>query len=119
MCVPCPLEKKSAACISLFVVHLFECWCAVHLLESLHQAYLLGYSRVCLLCQLRYYDAMEDSHCKGFIDLAEVVSVQPVKNMPGAPKKADENSFIEVMHVLGVDIMCKHFYQMFLYLPSL
>ncbi|XP_070199867.1 myotubularin-related protein 13-like isoform X2 [Littorina saxatilis] len=49
--------------------------------------------------QLRYYDAMEDSHCKGFIDLAEVESVQPVKSMPGAPKKADENSFIEVRTV--------------------
>ena len=46
---------------------------------------------------MRYYDAMEDSNYKGFIDLAEVESVQPVKNMPGAPKKAEENSFIEVM----------------------
>nr|KAG5695682.1 hypothetical protein BaRGS_022359 [Batillaria attramentaria] len=45
--------------------------------------------------QMRYYDAMEDSHCKGYIDLAEVESVQPVKTMPGAPKKAEENSFIE------------------------
>lgn len=45
---------------------------------------------------MRYYDAMEDSTCKGFIDLAEVESVQLIKNMPGAPKKADENSFIEV-----------------------
>ncbi|XP_076471850.1 myotubularin-related protein 13-like isoform X2 [Babylonia areolata] len=49
--------------------------------------------------QLRYYDAMEDSNYRGFIDLAEVESVQPVKIMPGAPKKADENSFIEVRTV--------------------
>ncbi|KAK7481835.1 hypothetical protein BaRGS_00026861, partial [Batillaria attramentaria] len=49
--------------------------------------------------QMRYYDAMEDSHCKGYIDLAEVESVQPVKTMPGAPKKAEENSFIEVRTV--------------------
>lgn len=54
------------------------------------------FSEMLLVCQMRYYDAMEDSNCKGFIDLAEVESVQPVKSMPGAPKKADENSFIEV-----------------------
>lgn len=47
--------------------------------------------------QLRYYDAMEDSNCKGFIDLAEVVSVQPIKNVQGAPKKSDENAFFEVV----------------------
>lgn len=46
--------------------------------------------------QLRYYDAMEDSNCKGFIDLAEVVSVQPIKNVQGAPKKSDENAFFEL-----------------------
>lgn len=39
---------------------------------------------------------MEDSSCKGYIDLAEVASVTPAKSMPGAPKKADDNSFIEV-----------------------
>ncbi|KAL8615600.1 hypothetical protein ACOMHN_026590 [Nucella lapillus] len=52
--------------------------------------------------QMRYYDAMEDSNFRGFIDLAEVESVQPVKVMPGAPKKADENSFIEVRTVRRV-----------------
>ncbi|XP_050410421.1 myotubularin-related protein 13 isoform X2 [Patella vulgata] len=49
--------------------------------------------------QLRYYDAMEDSSCKGFIDLAEVESVIPQKNLPGAPKKAEENSFFEIRTV--------------------
>lgn len=57
---------------------------------------MVAFSEMLLVCQMRYYDAMEDSNCKGFIDLAEVESVQPVKSMPGAPKKADENSFIEV-----------------------
>ncbi len=46
--------------------------------------------------QLRYYDTSEDSHCKGFIDLAEVTSVMPLKNVQGAPKKADEKAFFEV-----------------------
>lgn len=44
----------------------------------------------------RYYDAMEDSHCKGTIDLAEVVSVTSVTPTPGAPKKVDEKAFFEV-----------------------
>ena len=46
--------------------------------------------------QLRYYDEKDDAHCKGFIDLAEVVSVAPTKPAPGAPKKADETAFFEV-----------------------
>ncbi|KAK9497874.1 hypothetical protein O3M35_003784 [Rhynocoris fuscipes] len=46
--------------------------------------------------QLRYYDAMEDSHCKGFIDLAEVVSVSPIAPAPGAPKKTDDKSFFDL-----------------------
>uniref|UniRef100_A0A0L8FQN0 PH domain-containing protein n=1 Tax=Octopus bimaculoides TaxID=37653 RepID=A0A0L8FQN0_OCTBM len=46
--------------------------------------------------QLRYYDAMEDSSCKGYIDLGEVVSVQPIKNVQGAPKKSDENGCFEL-----------------------
>lgn len=46
--------------------------------------------------QLRYYDAVEDSHCKGLIDLSEVISVTPVAAIPGAPKRADEKSFFDV-----------------------
>ncbi|KAL3842272.1 hypothetical protein ACJMK2_020304 [Sinanodonta woodiana] len=48
--------------------------------------------------QLRWYDAMEDSHYKGFIDLSEVESVKSisVKSIQGVPKKADENAFFEL-----------------------
>ncbi|XP_014253591.1 myotubularin-related protein 13 isoform X2 [Cimex lectularius] len=46
--------------------------------------------------QLRYYDAMEDSHCKGFIDLAEVVAVNQVPPAQGPPKKTDEKSFFDL-----------------------
>lgn len=46
--------------------------------------------------QLRYYDAMEDSHCKGFIDLGEVVSVISAAPGPGPPKKADDKSFFDL-----------------------
>ena len=46
--------------------------------------------------QLRYYDSQEDSHCKGYIDLAEVQSVTPLKNVQGAPKKAEDSAFFEV-----------------------
>jgi len=49
--------------------------------------------------QLRYYDTADDSHCKGFIDLAEVVSVQTIKNIQSAPKKADENAAFELKTV--------------------
>lgn len=55
--------------------------------------YLLAYL---FLSQLRYYDSMEDSHCKGFIDLAEVISANLASPVPGAPKKADDKSFFEV-----------------------
>ncbi|XP_046580776.1 myotubularin-related protein 13-like [Haliotis rubra] len=48
---------------------------------------------------LRYYDAIQDGNCKGFIDLAEVESVQPVKNHPGASKKSEENSIFEIRTV--------------------
>ncbi|KAJ8313207.1 hypothetical protein KUTeg_009240 [Tegillarca granosa] len=46
--------------------------------------------------QLRYYDALEDSNCRGYIDMLEVVSVHPIKNVQGAPKKAEENAFFEL-----------------------
>nr|CAD7573991.1 unnamed protein product [Timema californicum] len=46
--------------------------------------------------QLRYYDAMEDSHCKGYIDLAEVMSVTPAPPAPGPPKKTDDKSFFDL-----------------------
>ncbi|XP_014680971.1 PREDICTED: myotubularin-related protein 13-like [Priapulus caudatus] len=46
--------------------------------------------------QLRYYDTMEDSHCKGFIDLAEVISASLAQAVAGAPKKANDKSFFEV-----------------------
>ncbi|XP_050355380.1 myotubularin-related protein 13 [Nymphalis io] len=46
--------------------------------------------------QLRYYDAMEDSHCKGFIDLAEVLTVMQAPPAPGPPKKCDDRSFFDL-----------------------
>lgn len=46
--------------------------------------------------QLRYYDAVEDSHCKGFIDLAEVITVTQAPPAPGPPKKTDDRSFFDL-----------------------
>lgn len=46
--------------------------------------------------QLRYYDAMEDSHYKGLIDLAEVQSVTAGPAMPVGTKKVDEKAFFDV-----------------------
>jgi myotubularin-related protein 5/13 len=46
--------------------------------------------------QLRYYDAMEDSHYKGYIDLAEVMSVSSATPAPGPPKKTDDKSFFDL-----------------------
>ncbi|CAG0902458.1 unnamed protein product [Darwinula stevensoni] len=49
--------------------------------------------------QLRYYDHKDDTHCKGFIDLAEVMSVAPglPPPVPGAaPKKVDDKAFFEL-----------------------
>ena len=48
------------------------------------------------MLQLRYYDSEEDANCKGYIDLFDVISVQSIKNVQGAPKKSDENAFFEV-----------------------
>ena len=50
--------------------------------------------------QLRYYDSQDDSHCKGFVDLAEVSSVCIIAgNVPGAPKRANDNAFFEVYYI--------------------
>ncbi|XP_076328826.1 myotubularin-related protein 13-like isoform X2 [Tachypleus tridentatus] len=46
--------------------------------------------------QLRYYDIMEESHCKGVIDLAEVVSVTLATPPQGFAKKLDEKSFFDL-----------------------
>ncbi|XP_048780690.1 myotubularin-related protein 13-like isoform X6 [Ostrea edulis] len=46
--------------------------------------------------QLRYYDSEEDTNCKGYIELFDVQSVQIIRNVQGAPKKADENAFFEL-----------------------
>lgn len=53
------------------------------------------------MLQLRYYDDKDDAHCKGFIDIAEVVHVASTKPVATAPKKADENSFFEVHQFYG------------------
>lgn len=78
--------------------------------------------------QLRYYDAMEDSNCKGFIgmfllffrlinsiltyqiiyfsflcwclELAEVQSVAPALAAPVGTKKIDEKAFFDVRFIL-------------------
>ena len=39
---------------------------------------------------------MEDSHCKGTVNLAEVESVSLVSPAPGPPKKVDDKAFFEV-----------------------
>ncbi|CAG5130727.1 unnamed protein product, partial [Candidula unifasciata] len=52
--------------------------------------------------QLRYYDTHDDHNCKGFIDLSEVESVSLLPSVPGAPKKAVDNSFIEIRAVRKV-----------------
>ncbi|XP_026287376.1 myotubularin-related protein 13 isoform X1 [Frankliniella occidentalis] len=46
--------------------------------------------------QLRYYDGVKDSESKGYIDLAEVMSVAPAPPAPGPPKKTDDKSFFDL-----------------------
>ena len=60
--------------------------------------------------QLRYHDTIDDHNPRGFIDLAEVESVSLVKFMPGAPKTANENSFIEVIFLLFIYLIMINFY---------
>ncbi|VDP05137.1 unnamed protein product [Soboliphyme baturini] len=43
--------------------------------------------------QLRYYEFMEDSHCKGFIDLGEIIAIGPSVSSPGSPRPADTSYF--------------------------
>ncbi|KAI8512806.1 ARS-binding factor 1 [Branchiostoma belcheri] len=52
--------------------------------------------------QLRYYDAIHDQHCKGFIDLSEVVSVTLSTPLPGAPKKTEDRTFFDLRTVRRV-----------------
>ncbi|XP_002739269.2 myotubularin-related protein 5-like [Saccoglossus kowalevskii] len=52
--------------------------------------------------QLRYYESKEDTHCKGFIDLSEIESLQPATSLPGAPKKADNSAFFDLKTIRRV-----------------
>lgn len=54
--------------------------------------------------QLRYYDAVEDSHYKGLIDLAEVQSVTPAAAVAVGTKKVDEKAFFDVSGGGCVDV---------------
>lgn len=46
--------------------------------------------------QLRYYDAVEDSNCKSFIDLADVQSVVSAPPAPIGTRKVDERGFFDL-----------------------
>ncbi len=46
--------------------------------------------------QLRYYDSMDDSSCKGVIELADVVSVSPGTSA-GSGGGDDDKTFFEVV----------------------
>ncbi|XP_070563333.1 myotubularin-related protein 13-like isoform X5 [Ptychodera flava] len=53
--------------------------------------------------QLRYYESKEDTHCKGFIDLSEIESLQlSAVALPGAPKKAEEKAFFDLKTIRRV-----------------
>ncbi|XP_077995141.1 myotubularin-related protein 13-like isoform X2 [Glandiceps talaboti] len=52
--------------------------------------------------QLRYYESKEDTHCKGFIDLSEIESLQPAQSLPGAPKKAVDEAFFDLKTIRRV-----------------
>ncbi|CAG0881950.1 unnamed protein product [Cyprideis torosa] len=62
-------------------------------LKGLHQRYFVLDS---IKHQLRYYDTKEDAHCKGFIDLKEVISASAVPSPPPLPgQKAEGMAFFE------------------------
>jgi len=46
--------------------------------------------------QLRYYEGKAEDNPKDVIELKDVLAVTPMKYVPGAAKKADENAFFEV-----------------------
>ena len=49
--------------------------------------------------QLRYYhDGSQEDNPKDVIELKDVLAVAPMKSVPGAVKKADDNAFFEVRH---------------------
>ena len=47
--------------------------------------------------QLRYYDTREDFQCKGDIDLSEVNKIVEGYSTPGAPKKAEDGCFFDLV----------------------
>ena len=76
----------------------FQCLLVCHQIVPTKE--LLALWHFVSVLQLRYYDSEEDANCKGYIDLFDVISVQSIKNVQGAPKKSDENAFFEVKFIV-------------------